>query len=155
MLRNALDLCCPRSTLIAFVVASSLVHTQPPCCYLPILQKEWRRPWFSHLFFHSLIFLHEVGYLWPYWSRAFRALCTPGTARMYHTRSERNSPSTAILVGCIVPALRSVCYKYTTTGNLWTLEEHTGSRSCSMLQKSRSRLRRLIVCMDAQREYNV
>jgi hypothetical protein len=43
----------------------------------------------------------------------------------------------AILVSCIVLALRSVCYKYTATGNLWTVAEHTGSRSCSTLQISR------------------
>ena len=84
--------------------------------------------------FVSLFFLQLEGYLWPYWSRASRALYTPGTARRCRTRSEHNSPSMAILVSCIVPSLRSVCYKYTTTGNLWTGAEHTGSHSCSMLQ---------------------
>ena len=44
---------------------------------------------------------------------------------------------TVILVSCIVPALRSVCYKYTATGNLWTVAEHTGSHLCSTLQISR------------------
>jgi len=84
------------------------------------------RPWTS--------VSNQEGYLWPYWSRASRALYTPGTARRCRTRSEHNSPSMAILVSCIVPSLRSVCYKYTTTGNLWTGAEHTESHSCSMLQ---------------------
>jgi hypothetical protein len=39
--RWSLELCYPRSTWIAFlVVSSSLENTPPPCCYLPILQKE-------------------------------------------------------------------------------------------------------------------
>jgi len=87
------------------------------------------RPWTSES--------DQEEYLWSYWSHASRALCTPGTVRRCRTRSGRSSPNTVILVSCIVPALRSVCYKYTATGNLWTVAEHTGSHLCSTLQISR------------------